>query len=356
MRYANGDPLNNKILYVQCDHIMLATISLYEIAQSFSDLGGEMIAFDEIHKYPNWSMELKSIADTFPTLKILASGSSALAIHKGSHDLSRRALVYRMAGISFREFLEMKLGITLAHYSLKEIIENHVAIAADIIKKLPTPEKILALFQAYLQVGYYPYHVEFASKAEFYMTLEQNIHTTIESDLVAIHPELTGNSIKKIKQLISYIATQVPFTPSWTKIKDIIDVKDNRTLRTYFKYLEDAGLIRTLLSATQKLSAIEQVEKIYLGNTCELYTIGGLTPQTGTIRETFFISMLQPNHSVGLPSQGDFKIDNHYVIEVGGRNKKNEQIKNIKNSYLALDNVEQGIDKKIPLWLFGFLY
>ena len=356
MLYAKGDPLSSKILYVQCDHIMLATLSLYDIALAFSDLGGELIAFDEIHKYANWSIELKSIADTFPKLKILASGSSALEVHKGSHDLSRRALVYQMVGVSFREYLEMKLGKDFSSCTLQQLVGNHVTLAADIIHKLPSDMKILALFQDYLQCGYYPYHVEFVSQAAFTMTLEQNIHTTIESDLAAVHPELTGNSIKKIKQLIAYIASEVPFMPSWTKIKNIIDVKDNRTLRTYFKYLEDAALIRTLPRNTRKLSAIEQIEKVYLGNASQLYAFGLSLPQIGTVRETFFLSMLQPSHSVCAPGRGDFSVDNQFVFEVGGKNKKLDQIKMVNNSYLAIDNIETGIDRKIPLWLFGFLY
>lgn len=356
MLYANGDPLSSKILYLQCDHILLGALSLYAIAEAFYDMGGELIAFDEIHKYTNWSIELKSIADTFPTLKILASGSSALEIHKGSHDLSRRAIVYHMVGVSFREYLEMKLGLDLPSYELHQLITSHEKISTDIIKKIPAVNKILALFQDYLQCGYYPYHVEYPLQTTFAMTLEQNIHTTIESDLSSVHPELTGNSIRKIKQLISYIAAEVPFTPNWTKIKEIIDVKDNRTLRTYFKYLEDAALIRLLPKNTGKLSAIEQVEKVYLGNSNQLYAFIMTPPQIGTVRETFFISMLQPNFPLCAPQSGDFKVDNQYVIEVGGKNKGFDQIKNQKNHYLALDNMEVGAGKKIPLWLFGFLY
>ncbi len=98
---ANHDPLGDEILYIQADHFLVHGNSLYEISETFSRLGGKVIAFDEIHKYPKWSIELKSIYDTFPDLRILASGSSALEIHKGSHDLTRRAIVYRMFGLVF---------------------------------------------------------------------------------------------------------------------------------------------------------------------------------------------------------------------------------------------------------------
>lgn len=356
MQYAKGDPLNPKILYVQSDHIVVGSFSLYEIAEEFHTLGGELIAFDEIHKYSNWSQELKSITDTFPKLKILASGSSALEIHKGSHDLSRRAIVYQMVGVSFREYLEMKLGLELQALPLDQVIAEHESLANIIIKKISEKNKVLALFQDYLKCGYYPYHTEYPSQDDFAITLEQNIHTTIESDLVAIHPELTGNSIKKIKQLISYIAGEVPFIPSWVKIKNIIDVKDNRTLKTYFKYLEDASIIRSLSRSTGKLAEIEQVEKVFLGNTNQLYAISISPPNIGTVRETFFLSMLEKQHRVNAPKNGDFQVDKKYIFEVGGKKKGFDQLKNNKNGYLALDNIETGIDKKIPLWLFGFLY
>ena len=357
MQYAQGDLFSPKILYVPSDHILIGSLTLYEMAEEFYQLGGELIAFDEIHKYSDWSMELKSISDTFPKLKILASGSSALKIHQGSHDLSRRAIVYQMVGMSFREYLEMKLGLELPTLKLDQLLAEHQSLAHEVINQISQKNhKILALFQDYLRCGYYPYHIEYPSQASFAITLEQNMHTTIESDLTAIHPELTGNSIKKIKQLMSYIASEVPFIPSWGKIREIIDVKDNRSLKTYFKYLEDAALIRSLSRITGKLSEIEQIEKVYLGNTNQLYAFTFSAPKIGTVRETFFLSTLQVQHQVIAPKSGDFKVNDQFTFEVGGKKKGFEQIKDQKNSYLALDNIEIGIDKKIPLWLFGFLY
>jgi predicted AAA+ superfamily ATPase len=262
-----------------------------------------------------------------------------------------------MVGLSFREYLEMKYDFELQPMTLNQLLTEHEVQANEIIKMITMKDhKILALFQDYLQWGYYPYYREYSSKESFSITLEQNIHTTIESDLVAIHRELTGNSIKKVKQLISYIASEVPFIPSWAKIKSIIEVTDNRTLKTYFKYLEDADLIRSLSRSAGKLSEIEHVEKIYLGNTNQLYAFTWTTPQIGTVRETFFLSMLQPQYPIIAPKNGDFKVNNQFTFEVGGKKKGFEQIKGDKNGYLALDNIEVGIDKKIPLWLFGFLY
>lgn len=348
------DLYTTKALYIQADHFLLGNHSLYEIADEFVKMGGELLCLDEIHKYHHWSKELKSINDTFKELKLLVSGSSALEIHKGSHDLSRRALVYKMKGMSFREFIEMKMGIELEHFPLKRILKEHQPIAQSIMDKLAEQnEKILPLFKTYLEVGYYPYYFEYHNKEQFYMALEQNIHTTIESDLLAIYPSLTGNSIKKLKSLLRVIATSVPFVPDMKKLKNIIGVGDERTLKNYLKYLEDAGLIKMLMKHSKGLASIEKPEKIYLDNTNLLFTSKA---EVGTVRETFFMNQLSKEHALIAPKNGDFLVDDNLIFEIGGKNKSFKQIKDMENSFVASDEIERGFGNKIPLWLFGFLY
>lgn len=328
--------------------------SLYEIADEFVKMGGELLCIDEIHKYHNWSKELKSINDTFKELQLLVSGSSALEIHKGSHDLSRRALVYKMKGMSFREFIEMKFDVELKSFSLDEILLNHQPLAQEIMDELAQKnEKILPLFKAYLEVGYYPYYFEYNNKEQFYMALEQNIHTTIESDLLAIYPALTGNSIKKLKSLLKVISASVPFVLDMKKLKNIIGVGDERTLKNYLKYLEDAGLIKMLMKHSKGLASIEKPEKIYLDNANLLFTSKA---DIGTVRETFFMNQLSKDHTLIAPKNGDFLVDECLTFEVGGKNKSFKQIKDIQNSFVASDEIERGFANRIPLWLFGFLY
>jgi len=353
-----NDIFTNSALYIQADHFLVGGRSLYEIAEQFYNLGGEMICFDEIHKYPDWSTELKSIYDTFPKLKIVASGSSALEIYKGSHDLSRRAVVYKMFGMSFREFIEIELGINLKSAGLEDIINNHQRIAENIITAVEKKgKKILALFKSYLEYGYYPYFREYKNRELFYLTLEQNIHTTLESDLIAIYPSLSGNSIKKIKKLLMIIASSVPFTPDLKKLKTMLDVGDERTLKTYLKYLEDAGIILTVSKGGRGLRELEKPEKIYLNNPNLIHAISSRVPlEIGNMRETFFLNMAETSHKVSSPAQGDFLVNGRYTFEIGGKNKDFSQIKDIKNSFLGVDNTEIGAGNKIPLWLFGFLY
>lgn len=200
-----------------------------------------------------------------------------------------------------------------------------------------------------MSYGYYPYYREVNDLATYYLLVEQNVHAIIESDLVAVHPSLTGNSIKKIKQLLVFISRAVPFVPNWQKLKSLVGISDDRTLKTYLKYLEDAELIKTI----QKL---ETPEKIYLNNSNQMHALSFDQNNKGTVRETFFLNMLSTQHDVTLPLEGDFLVDDRFLFEIGGKKKGFHQLKPATNSYLAVDEIENGIGAKIPLWLFGFLY
>lgn len=356
--HVRDDLLSSKILYVPSDHILLGGTTLYAIAEQFYLNGGEFIAFDEIHKYSSWSAELKSIYDSFPKLKVIASGSSALEIHKGSHDLSRRAIIYRVYGLSFREYLELSLNIDLDAITLEELLINHQRYSHHITSILEqcNASKILPLFYEYLKHGFYPYWFELKDDDKFEITLEQNLHTTLEVDLSSIYPNLSGVSLKKIRHLLTFIAQNVPFTPNWHQVKKILDIGDERTLKTYFTMLEDAELVMSLYKSSQKLEAFENPAKIYLHNSNLHYVIAKGYENIGTIRETFICNMLYKTHHTTLPLNGDFLIDKNILLEVGGANKTSKQLHGHQKGYLACDNIEIGIANKIPLWLFGFLY
>lgn len=357
LRQYKGDVLSNKMLYLVADHFAMKNRALYEIAENFYKLGGELLCIDEIHKYYDWSMELKSIYDTFPKLKVIASGSSALAIYKGSHDLSRRALKYHLTGFSFREYLEMKTQLQCPDFKLKDILEHHEKIARDILIEIESRHlKILPLFKDYLRVGFYPYSMRYQGlESRFNTTLEQNLHTTLEGDLLALYPSLSGVSTKKIKQLVMYLISHTPYKVELSKLRRILEIHHDKTLKTYLKYLEDAEIINTLCHEGKSLASFDKPEKIYLNNTNQMYALGGEQTNVGSLRETFFMNALSQHHTVTYSEKGDFNVEG-FIFEIGGKNKTFHQIKNLKKSYLAIDNEEIGIENKIPLWLFGFLY
>ena len=344
-----------KSLYVSMDSFLIGELSMYEIAEVFEADGGKLLCFDEIHKYSNWSQELKSIYDNFPNLQVLASGSSALEINRGSHDLSRRAHQLKMYGMSFKEYLELTLALNFDTLTLEQILKTHETLAFDIAMKLEHKgKKILPLFKKYLKSGYYPYSLSIDDEDIFLDMLKQNINVSLSSDLLFVYPSLDGNSIKKLKLLLSIIMESVPFVPVIEKLKHSLDVGDGRTLKDYFIKLEDAGILKLLMKASSRgLAKLEKPEKIYSDNTNLLNIVEA---NVGTVRETFFLNICSKEHKVTYPKKGDFLVDDTYLFEIGGKNKGFSQIKDIENSYIAMDDIETGSGNKIPLWLFGFLY
>lgn len=343
-------------MYLPVDHTLIGSRTLYEIAQEFHGLGGKLICFDEIHKYQNWSKDLNSIHDTFPDLQVIASGSASLKVQKGSHDLSRRALVRYLPGLSFREYIALKLNCVFQPVSFNSIITNHVKITSEILKEFEDKNmSVLSLFHDYLKRGYYPYFLQYKNYDDYLLALEQSIHVTIENDMLAIHPTLTGAAINKIRRLLTFIAQQVPFKPTLSKLTSALDISDERTLKTYLTYLEDAGVINVLSKSGKNLSRLAKPEKIFLNNTNQSHLFGKQCVDKGSLRETFFLNAVKLNHTVTYPEVGDFNVEG-IIFEVGGKKKTFDQIKSIRNSFLALDDIEVGFENVIPLWLFGFLY
>ncbi|PLY10621.1 MAG: 3-dehydroquinate dehydratase [Sulfurimonas sp.] len=363
-QYINENYKANEALYVNLDDIQISSkYTMTNIAEEFVLNGGKLLCFDEIHKYSNWSAELKNIYDRFDKLKIIATGSSALQINQGSHDLSRRAIVYNMVGMSFREFLELHYKYKFEAVTLEDAVSNHIDIATNIKNTIEqNDQKIIPLFKEYLKHGYYPYFLSMPNEVMFLQTLQQNINVSIESDLLSIYPKLNGNSVKKIKMLLSVIIKSVPFEPKISELKIAADIKDDRTLKDYLAKLDDAGLIKLLMQNSLSMKAFDKPEKIFLANPNLMYT---KEPNIGNLRETFFVNQLDnyyknkqslSDEGIFASNNGDFYCQGKYTFEVGGKSKGFNQIKDIPNSYVASDDLEVGIGNKIPLWLFGFLY
>jgi predicted AAA+ superfamily ATPase len=260
-----------------------------------------------------------------------------------------------MYGMSFKEYLELKLEIEFPKLKLDEILSLHETFAFDIVMKLEElDKKILPLFKQYLTTGYYPYSLTIEDEDIFFDMLKQNINTSLASDLLFVYPSLDGNSIKKLKLLLNIIMQSVPFVPIIEKLKSTLEIGDGRTLKDYFIKLEDAGILKLLMKSSSKgLTKLEKPEKIYLNNSNLLYISD---TNIGTVRETFFLNILSMKHEVTYPKKGDFLVDNRYLFEIGGKNKSFKQIKDIPNSFVVADDIEVGFGNKIPLWLFGFLY
>ncbi|MDA3853639.1 MAG: AAA family ATPase [Bacteroidales bacterium] len=339
---------SNKAVYMSLDNAYFSKNSLLETVDEFSNMGGEAVYLDEVHKYPNWSLELKNIYDEYPELKVIFSSSSMLEIYKGKGDLSRRLSNYNLAPMSLREYIDLEHKITLPTFSLEEILKNHLEISQTICKKI----RPIAMYREYLEYGALPFFKD--SKNKYHERLNNVINMTLEIDLPAITPTDYFHIIK-IKLLLKLISEIVPFKPNISKLATKTEI-DRKTVLKYLNLLDRAELIRLLKPYTKSDSIFTKPEKIYLGNPNLMFSLCDYKPDIGTLRETFFAAQLKVRHHVNSSEKADFSIDNKYTFEIGGKGKTYKQLIGVENAYIAADNIEYGSGNKIPLWLFGFLY
>ena len=337
---------SSEYLYISCDHPLLASKTLFEIAEDFYKYGGKILVIDEIHKKENFCIDLKNIYDFFD-IQVIFTGSSAISLEECQSDLSRRALVYRLPILSFREFLELKLNSSFASFTLEEVLSKHLDISADIIAKI----KPLKYFGEYLKYGAYPFFLE--GEISYQQRLIEIINETLSYDIATIYKVPLAN-IDALKRLLEVICRSHPYEINYEAISKIVGISKN-TLKQYIVYLNKANLISSLGGISRGNSYIKKPDKLYLNNT-NLFEVLCGNQEIGTIRETFFNSQLRYNHKLHYPKIGDFLVDERYIFEIGGKSKGFKQIKDVENSFVVSDDIEIGFGNKIPLWLFGFLY
>jgi len=334
-------------LYISCDHPIFQEVSLFDFVDEFSKFGGEVIVIDEIHKIEDFQIQIKLIYD-FLSIKVYFSGSSAVEITNA--DFSRRYSMYHLPILSLREFLELSVSISLSSYSLEEILSNHETIANSIIDRLPN-KKILKYFTQFIDVGIYPFYFE--DESRYIDRVHENINTILYTDLVNV-VNIDASKIESLKRLLLSICVSNPLEITMEKLAKTVGIT-KPTLYKYITYLGRAELLHHIIFDAKRFQNLQKPDKLYLNNT-NLFNALCINSNVGTIRETFFVSMLYKQHLVNYATKGDFLIDEKYTFEVGGKNKGFNQIKNIDNSFVVADNIEVGYGNKIPLWLFGFLY
>lgn len=330
-------------LYISADNTFFAGNTLYDIATKFAQEGGKVLYIDEVHKYQDWSKEVKMMYDFLPDLKVVITGSSILELIRGTDaDLSRRAIRYKLEGLSFREYLNFSLDLNIPAYSLEDILDGKVKLPEEV--KYP-----LAHFKEYLTNGYFP----FFKQDDYYQRLENVINQTMEVDIPA-YARMNVSTARKLKQLLYVISRSVPFKPNFTEIGRAIS-SDRGTVADHMVYMEKSTLIRQLNFAPDGMNLVQKVDKIYLGNTCFIYALADENPEIGNIRETFFYCAMCVNHKVTSSPAADFLVKGH-TFEVGGKSKKQKQIKNVNDAFVVKDDIENAYMNIIPLWTFGFNY
>ena len=347
IQYLNEYPAPfSKKLYISADFIMID--SLFDIVKEFVKEGGEIVVIDEIHKYPDFEIELKKIYDILD-VKVFFSGSSAIKLDNVKADLSRRAVIFEVRGMSFREFLEIDLNIKLPSFSLEDILKNHTDISYELLQKFELRPK----FKEYIKKGYYPFYFE--DKENYLKKLNEVVNISIEVDIPSVF-SIEYETINKLKKIVKLICEGYPFTLNIQEFLTKLNMSKNdyKRLYKYFYFLEKAKIFRILWNKYRGDNLLTKPDKIYLNNT-NLHYAYRLNREIGTVREVFIASMLE-DYDIKIAKKGDFFIEDKYTFEVGGKNKTKKQIKDLENAFVIQDDIEIGRGNVIPLWLFGFLY
>lgn len=338
----------DEALYFSADDISIVNFGIYEIVEEFYKLGGRIVVVDEVHRFKDWAGHIKNLYDFFPDLVIRISGSSMLNILMQSYDLSRRIVIKELDKLSFKEYFEIKNDVALESYSFEEILENHTDISFELTQKYPYLYKE---FSSYLKSGCYPYFLSSKSDEIFYGKLYNSCEKIIYEDIPSTN-KIKFEHLNIFKKLMyKIVASKVPFQVKIDTLSKDLGISEP-TLYTYLDILNKTGIFRSIKKYSKKLS--RKPAKIYFTNTNILQTISNdlqIQVDTGTTRETYFVSAFS---NIFYSDIGGFRV-NDTIFEIGGKNKDFSQIKDIPNSYLALD-IDSGVNKrKIPLWLFGFL-
>lgn len=338
----------NRALYISADHVTVLSYGLFSIAKEFFREGGEALYIDEVHKYPDWSTEIKNLLDTYKKRQVVFSASSSLDLNKSKGDLSRRVVYHRLSGLSFREYLHFAYNIQLPQLQLTDILQNHVAIASQF-------NGVFEHFKEYLDYGYYPFFLE--GLEDYFSKLTNVIEKVLFEDIAVVY-NLRQTTLTILKKILWLVATSNGLIPNIDKLSKNLGVS-RELVYNCLEYLNHSGLLQDVFPEGKGNNLIRKPGKIYLNNSNLLRAINRSLKRdddVGGVRETFFVNQVSSQHKICLHSKGDFFVDDQWIMEIGGKNKNDYQVREEKDAYLILDGMKVGFGKKIPLYLFGFLY
>jgi predicted AAA+ superfamily ATPase len=339
---------SDKAIYMSLDSLWFSNNSVLESVEYLYSHGFTHVFLDEVHHVgKDWSLLLKNLSDQFPSMSFAYSGSSLLKLDKGRGDLSRRQSIYRLRGLSFREYLEFEGVGRYEPLELGQIVKDHISLASRICSDI----KILPYFDKYRRCGFYPFYKR--SPTHYLNQLLETVHKVLDVDYPGIE-EVSQDTIRKAKKMLMILSSSCPQTPNMSALYRELGTERAQGLKM-LSALERAGLLALLPPKGETLKNMSKPEKIYCDNTNLMYALVQ-NANIGTLRETFFCNQVRKDHAVVFTERGDFLVDGKWTFEVGGKGKGFDQIKNLPDSYVVNDDVEVGFGNKIPLWLFGFLY
>lgn len=340
-------PQDHRTIYISLDDLYFTENRLVDFAEEFVKQGGRYLLLDEVHRYSDWSVELKNLYDDFPDLKIIFTGSSVLHINRAKGDLSRRAVIFELTGLSYREYLNIKHGFSLPEIVWDDLLYKHTEITRSVLKEL----RPLEFFNDYLRNGYYPYFLE--NESSYGQKLSETIDLAMNTDL-PVSFDISFAGLEKLKKLLFVLSESVPFQPNVSKLSERIGVTRN-TLVQFFVYLEDLRIIKRLYSSSKGIGSLQKPDKLLMHHPNLQYALAHTSPDKGSVRESFFVNQTGYQRDIRFSKKGDFRIDD-IIFEIGGKKKTKKQIEGTEKAFIVSDDLEIGVHNRIPLWLFGFLY
>lgn len=328
-------------LYVNFNDFFFTRFSLVDFAAEFVAAGGMYLIADNVFKYPNWSKELRECYDKYPELHIVFSASPVMRLIEDNKDIADVVKMYNLRGFSFREYLNLQVGLNLHPYTLEEILKDHVAIAREICNKISP----LKYFEDYLHHGYYPSYLE---NTNFDAELLKTLNMMLEVDVLIIR-QIDVACLPKLRKLLAIMLSQAPCSLNISNIAAEIELSRATTMN-YIKYLKDARLLNLLYMEGRQFPM--KPVKVYVQNTNIMHLETTRQIEGQSLYETYFYNTIHTCYKVNATERNAmFVVDNTYYFDVKESLPMKDSIRPC-----AIGKIEIGHDNFIPLWLLGFLY
>ncbi len=215
------------------------------------------VVFDEIQYLRDWEVHLKSLVDSYPQYRFIATGSAAAALRLKSRESGAgRFTEFLLPPLTFSEYLRF----------IGEDDQMKPDDGEDGFYKTDDIEKLNTHFVDYLNFGGYP-------EAVFSQTVRADSVRFIKNDIIdkVLLRDLPGlygiQDIQELNRLFTTLAYNTGNEVSLEALAQSSGVAKN-TLKRYIEYLEAAFLVRRVFRIDQNARRFQRATafKVYLTN------------------------------------------------------------------------------------------
>ena len=267
---------NKNSIYFSADHPLVKETGLFEICRRLISKGGyKILLIDETHYIPKWKESIKVIHDDNPNVKVILSGSSAIALHV----LERRAIQLTLEPMSVSEYL---------HLSQNKLIsaKSEWKKSRDSIKFVVQNE-IESTYWKYLKYGGFP-QILTMEEEDFNESLYMAILKSIREDSVN-YLTLSQKKGNAMEELVNTIALSKPGEFSYTSISRKVGMSKS-TIYEIVGILEKLSLMTFLRPYSRSTALLRAEPKLFFSHPNLRYVICsklGVEPEIGAIREEY---------------------------------------------------------------------